>query len=106
MAGSALVPVAFRFPGHLAPMANRMAVVGSFNGWDPSSHPLKRTAVGDWTVTIHLPPGRTVYEFLVDGVMWLDPTDDGRAPNEWGSEDSVRYVEPARQSRGAQHVTP
>jgi hypothetical protein len=47
---------------------------------------------GDWVVKIDLPPGRTVYYFDVDGAYWLDPNDDGRIPNGWGSEYSVRYV--------------
>lgn len=103
MARSTLVPVTFRFPGDLAPMVHQVAVVGPFNRWDPSSHPLKRTAVGDWTATIQLAPGRTVYEFWVDGVMWLDPADDGREPNDWGSEDSVRYVDPPFRGQAGRH---
>jgi len=33
-----------------------------------------------------------VYYFDVDGAYWLDPNDDGRVPNAWGSEYSVRHV--------------
>lgn len=87
-----LVPVTFRFPGASAPRARRVAVTGSFNGWDPRAHPLSRAASGDWTGTVFLPPGRAVYCFWVDGAVWLDPEDDGRTPNGWGSEYSVRDV--------------
>ncbi len=87
-----LTPVVFRFPGTLAPRAGRVSVVGSFNGWDPKAHLLTKTANGDWTITIYLPPGRTVYQFSVDGAFWLDPRDEGRIPNCWGSEYSIRYV--------------
>jgi 1,4-alpha-glucan branching enzyme len=87
-----LVPVTFRFPVRLAPTARSVSVVGSFNGWNPAVHRLHRTADGDWTVTVYLTTGRAVYCFSVDGVMWLDPTDEGRVPNGWGSEYSVRHV--------------
>ena len=69
-----------------------MAVVGPFNGWNPAVHAMNRRADGDWTVTIYLPPGRLVYLFNVDGEYWLDPNDDERMPNSWGSEYSVRHV--------------
>ena len=85
-------PVTFRFPGWLAAGAKRVAVVGPFNGWDPAVHPLVRTTAGDWTITIYLPPGRVIYHFDVDRAFWLDPNDDGRIPNAWGSEYSVRHV--------------
>lgn len=98
-----LVPVTFRFPGRRAPRARRVAVLGPFNGWDPSTHPLTKTAEGEWVITIHLCPGRVVYCFDVDGISWLDPDDDGRIPNGWGSEYSVRMV---RQAAGAPQKIP
>ena len=87
-----LVPVTFRFPGRLMPTARTVSVVGSFNGWDAAIHRLHRTANDEWAVTVYLTPGRAVYCFSVDGVMWLDPADEGRVPNGWGSEYSVRHV--------------
>jgi anti-anti-sigma factor len=65
---AAVEPVGFGFPGLLAPAAERIAVVGFFNGWDPTAHPMAKTAAGDWTVMVHLPPGRYVYNIWVDGV--------------------------------------
>lgn len=93
-ARNTLVPVTFHFARSSAPRARRVTVTGSFNGWDPKAHPLARNARGDWILTIYLPPGRVVYCFSVDGATWLDPDDDGRMPNGWGSEYSVRYVRP------------
>ena len=46
----------FRFLVSLAPGARRVAVVGPFNGLDPTVHPLVRTSTGDLTITIYLPP--------------------------------------------------
>lgn len=88
----ALVPVTFRFPIRLAPAARQVSVVGSFNGWNPSAHRMQRTDDRTWTITVYLASGRAVYLFSVDGTMWLDPADDGRVPNSWGSEYSVRHV--------------
>jgi 1,4-alpha-glucan branching enzyme len=87
-----LVPVTFRFPERLAPTARSVSVIGSFNGWNAAVHPMRRTIDGEWSVTVYLTPGRVVYCFSVDGVMWLDPADEGRMPNGWGSEYSVRHV--------------
>ena len=82
----------FRFPVSLAPGARRVAVVGPFNGLDPTVHPLVRTATGGLTITIYLPPGRVVYHFDVDGAVWLDPNDDERMRTARGSEYSARHV--------------
>ena len=87
-----LVPVTFRFRGGVAARANQVALLGPFNAWNPKTHLLTKMPEGDWVVKIDLPPGRTVYYFDVDGAYWLDPNDDGRIPNGWGSEYSVRYV--------------
>jgi hypothetical protein len=46
---SSLAAITLRFPGSVAPEARRVAVVGPFNGWNPTVHPLVRTATGDWT---------------------------------------------------------
>jgi 1,4-alpha-glucan branching enzyme len=86
-----LVPVTFRFPAGLAPTARTVSVIGSFNGWNPAVHKLRR-AEDAWALTVYLTPGRAVYCFSVDGTMWLDPSDEGRVPNGWGSEYSVRHV--------------
>ncbi|MHB8731190.1 MAG: isoamylase early set domain-containing protein [bacterium] len=87
-----LIPVTFRFPARLMPTARSVSVIGSFNGWNPQVHRLRRTPENEWAVTVYLTPGRAVYCFSVDGVMWLDPADEGRVPNGWGSEYSVRHV--------------
>ena len=88
----AVVPVNFFFPGMLAPLARRVAVVSSFNSWDGKAHPLTKTSNGDWSITVFLAPGRVVYRFCVDGIPWLDPGEEGRVGNASGWECSVRYV--------------
>lgn len=94
-----LAAVTFRYPGRLVVGVKRVAVVGSFNGWSHEAHPMTRTAAGDWTATIYLPPGRILYFFDVDGELWLDPRDEGRLPNAWGSEYSVKHIVVSERTR-------
>jgi hypothetical protein len=85
------VPVTFGFPARLAPSARNVSVIGAFNAWNPTAHPMRRRG-DEWTTTVYLPAGRVVYLFSVDRTIWLDPGDDERLPNGWGSEYSVRDV--------------
>jgi anti-anti-sigma factor len=87
-----IVPVTFIFSGRLVANARRVSIIGPFNHWNPNVHPLRKAPDGDWVTTLYLTPGRIVYYFDVDGTYWLDPDDDGRVPNAWGSEYSVRHV--------------
>jgi 1,4-alpha-glucan branching enzyme len=86
------VPVTFRLPRAVAQRAHQVAILGPFNGWSPRIHHLTKMPEGDWVIKINLPPGRIVYYFDVDGAYWLDPNDEGRIPNGWGSEFSVRHI--------------
>ncbi len=61
----------------VAPEARRVALVGDFNGWDPSAEPLRRDHTGIWSGTVLLPPGRHAYSFIVDDSIW---TPDPKAP--------------------------
>lgn len=56
-----------------APQAKAVALVGTFNGWDPAATPLEdRDGDGVWEAVVALPSGRHEYMFLVDGV-WTTP---------------------------------
>jgi len=90
-----LIPTTFVFPGALAPKARRVAIVGSFNSWDATAHPLTKTPGGDWAITVYFPAGRIVYGFDVDGVLRPDPFDERRMSNGRGSTYSIRYVRPS-----------
>lgn len=59
----------------LAPDTRTVAVAGSFNRWDTSSHPLSGPdRSGRWTAALRLPPGRYEYLFVINGDTWvLDP---------------------------------
>ncbi|MHB8844758.1 MAG: glycogen-binding domain-containing protein [Nitrospirota bacterium] len=58
-----------------APDALTVTVAGSFNRWDPGSHPLSGPDQhGRWTTTVSLPVGRYEYLFVINGSTWvLDP---------------------------------
>ena len=66
--------------------AQRVAVVGAFNGWSADSTPLHRDPVTrHWSATVALRDGAHRYAFVVDGTHWaIDPAtprvrgDDGR----------------------------
>jgi 1,4-alpha-glucan branching enzyme len=84
--------VSFRLDGRLVPEAHSVALVASFNRWDTSVHRLRHEPDGSWALSVMLPPGEYPYLFVVDGVPWNDPQDDGRAPCEWGGSYSLRVV--------------
>jgi hypothetical protein len=50
-----------------APAAERVALVGDFNGWDPLANPLRPAGEGWWQAEVRLPAGTHQYAYLVDG---------------------------------------
>ncbi|MHB1863220.1 MAG: isoamylase early set domain-containing protein [Gemmatimonadaceae bacterium] len=78
------------------PLASNVSLVGDFNAWSASATPMRRTADGKWTVTVHLPPGRHVYAFIVDGAKgttWMPDPAALRAPDDgYGAPNSVVLV--------------
>lgn len=56
-----------------APKAKEVFVAGTFNNWDPRSHPLTRTGDGNWVRTLDLPAGRYEYKFVIDGEWCCEP---------------------------------
>jgi hypothetical protein len=77
----------------VAPTASRVALVGSFNAWNPVATPLERdSSTGKWIVSLRLPPGRHVYAFVVDGDVKADPTAPRAADDDFGSANSVVLV--------------
>jgi hypothetical protein len=59
-----------------APGASRVAVAGSFNGWDPFMTPLEEIDSGLFSRTLRLPPGEHLYYFAIDGVRVADPENE------------------------------
>lgn len=64
-----LIPV--HFTVHI-PQAEKVMLVGRFQGgWD-SPRPLAVDGNGYWYVQLRLPPGSYEYFYLVDGEPWVD----------------------------------
>lgn len=73
---------------------DRLSLLGDFNHWNPTAHPLMRDAEGLWCGTVTLPDGEYRYRYIANGVDWLnDPQADGYVPNQFGGENSVARVE-------------
>src|SRR5271157_880005 len=79
----------FSFP---APQAQSVFLAGSFNQWNPSSHPLKRDEDGVWKITLPLTPGKYEYRFMTDGKWENDPFCEGCSLNELGTMNCVKIV--------------
>jgi hypothetical protein len=75
-----------------APTAQSVYLAGDFNGWDPTSHPMRRRADGWWFIEVQLPHGHHQYLFLVDGKPVLDPQGTGIARNERNERVSLLAV--------------
>ena len=78
----------------VAPDAQRVALVGDFNGWDAEATPLAPGArQGAWSVTVQLPAGWHAYAFVIDGARWVHDPGAPRAPeDEFGGPRSVVVV--------------
>jgi 1,4-alpha-glucan branching enzyme len=73
-------------------LAERVHLVGDFNGWDATAMPMYLDQVAAaWKVTLPLQPGQSYrFRYLVDGKQWLnDWHADDFLENPYGSYDSV-----------------
>lgn len=77
----------------LAPEAHGVSIGGSFNQWNPSSHPMKKDKKGIWKISLPLSPGLYEYLFFVDGEWQTDPNCPTRVENPFGTLNCVRIVE-------------
>lgn len=68
-----------------------LCLVGEFNDWNATVHPMQRNDEGAWSLTLELEPGRE-YQFRYctgDGTWHNDPSADAYIANPFGSENSV-----------------
>ena len=74
------------------PDAKQVIVTGSFNGWNKDN--FKMVKKGEtWTFPIYLTPGKYTYKFIVDDEWILDPANELWETNEYGTGNSVLWVE-------------
>lgn len=78
--------VTFRF---VAPDAENVSLVGNFNDWDKSKHPMKKEGNGIWSKTVTLGCGVHQYKFLADDKWVEDPNNEKLAPNEFGTLNNI-----------------
>jgi len=72
--------------------AKEVYLVGDFNDWNTSSHPMKYMGNGSWQKQVVLATGRYEYKFLVDGTWMTDPDNDQTCENAYGSYNSVLSI--------------
>lgn len=69
---------------------DRMYLVGDFNNWNKTGHPMQAREDGTWALTLNLEPGREYqYRFRTGDDAWLNDPVAPRAPNPFGSENSI-----------------
>jgi len=76
----------------VAPEAKEVHLLGDFNNWNPTAHPMKRQPDGGWLLQVPLHHGHHHYRFLVDGKPVLDPRAQGIARDQKGEKVSLIAV--------------
>ncbi len=72
-----------------AAQAKSVNLVGDFNAWNPSAHPMKQMPDRSWLLSLELKHGHHRYAFLVDGELTLDPHAQGVTRNDKGERVSL-----------------
>ena len=75
-----------------APDAKSVHLMGDFNGWSPTAHPMERRKDGWWYLQVSLTHGHHQYQFLVDGTPTLDPHATGTVRNDRYEQVSLMAV--------------
>ncbi len=68
-----------------------LAVVGTFNEWDPTTHPFVRRNNDTYSVSVTLPAGeRHLFRYYSQDGRWLnDEAADGYTPSGFGSDNCI-----------------
>ena len=73
------------------PKAKQVAVSGSFNGWSRSGYHMTRVN-NRWVLPLFLNPGKYTYKLIIDGKWILDPGNELWEENEYGTGNSVLWI--------------
>ncbi|HNV53137.1 MAG TPA: glycogen-binding domain-containing protein, partial [Tenuifilaceae bacterium] len=73
--------------------AKFVSISGSFNGWNRDGFRMKKTSNG-WEIPLYLKPGKHTYKLIVDGEWILDPDNKLWEQNEFGTGNSVVWINP------------
>lgn len=71
-----------------APESENVSLVGDFNQWNSTTHPMKKTDQGVWKKAVFLEPGIYEYKFVADGVWEMDCQNEECCQNCFGSLNS------------------
>ena len=84
--------VTFKLPAELG--AESASVLGEFNGWDATSHPLTKRKDGSLSTTVSLKADAEYrFRYLLDGSRWENDADcDGVVPNGFGTTDGILTI--------------
>ena len=85
----------FCIPEELGNGSRKACVVGEFNDWSVTAHPMKKRKDGTLHATIDLEKGRAYqFRYLLDEETWVnDPDADGCVPTPFGDcENAVLMV--------------
>lgn len=80
----------FRLKGHAG--AKTVYLSGDFDNWSPNTLAMKREG-NDWVFRVHLSTGKHLYKYFVDGSWINDPDNPLWEQNQYGTGNSVLWVE-------------
>jgi hypothetical protein len=72
--------VEFRYSN---PQATELFLVGSFNGWNPHSHPMQSFGEGAWVCSVRLPLGVYQFHYLARLAQHDHPFPDRSTRSQW-----------------------
>jgi len=73
--------------------ARTVIVTGSFNRWSTKDYRMKKEG-GKWILPLFLKAGKYTYKFIVDGKWIIDPSNNLYEQNEYGTNNSVLWIDP------------
>ena len=84
--------VTFKLPAENK--ATSVAVLGEFNSWSESAHPMARRKDGSFSTTLSLDAGQEYrFRYLLDGERWMNDNEpDAEVWNPFGGKDCVVAV--------------
>ena len=99
---TALASVPHTFTYVATASTTKVAVAGTFNGWNKDAMPMKPSSDGKtWTLVVELDPGKIQYKFVLNGGTWItDPNAKAESDGN-GNSNSVLLVLPTDYDRPA-----